>query len=121
MVLIFQRQQLGPLDVLINTLRQLDTDVVQIEELVIGGVPRRLFVAGVWRDYARQWGAIIVPLADYRGFTGDATATEASFDLAPGADPEEVQAALQAALSDAVRQLKLVPQSRYDDAAAFFG
>jgi hypothetical protein len=26
------------LDVLINTLRQLDTDVVQIEELVIGGV-----------------------------------------------------------------------------------
>ena len=24
-------------------------------------------------------------------------------------------------LADAVRQLKLVPQSRYDDAAAFFG
>jgi len=25
------------------------------------------------------------------------------------------------ALADAVRQLKLVPQSRYDDAAEFFG
>jgi len=25
------------------------------------------------------------------------------------------------ALADAVRQLKVVPQSRYDDAAAFFG
>jgi len=25
------------------------------------------------------------------------------------------------ALADAVRQLKLVPPSRYDDAAAFFG
>jgi 6-phosphofructokinase 1 len=24
-------------------------------------------------------------------------------------------------LADAVRQLKLVPESRYDDAAAFFG
>ncbi len=76
--------------------------VGEVRELVIGGVPRRLFVAGVWRDYARQWGAIIVPLADYRGFTGDATATEASFDLAPGADPAAVQTALQAALPQAV-------------------
>jgi putative ABC transport system permease protein len=75
----------------------------EVHELVIGGVPRRLFVAGTWRDYARQWGAIVVPLEDYRRFTGDATATEAAFDLNPGADARAVQEALQAALPVAVQ------------------
>jgi putative ABC transport system permease protein len=75
----------------------------EVHELVIGGVPRRLFVAGTWRDYARQWGAIVVPLEDYRCFTGDATATEAAFDLNPGADARAVQEALQAALPVAVQ------------------
>ena len=32
-----------------------------------------------------------------------------------------VQEIGRVALADAVRQLKLVPQSRYDDAAEFFG
>ena len=74
----------------------------EVHELVIGGVPRRLFVAGTWRDYARQWGAIVVPLEDYRCFTGDATATEAAFDLNPGADARAVQdsARLTAAAAD---------------------
>lgn len=75
----------------------------EVHELVIGGVPRRLFVAGTWRDYARQWGAIILPISDYRRFTGDATATEAAFDLNPGADARAVQEALQAALPVAVQ------------------
>ena len=75
----------------------------EVHELVIGGVPRRLFVAGTWRDYARQWGAIILPLDDYRRFTGDATATEAAFDLKPGADARTVQDALQQALPAAVQ------------------
>jgi putative ABC transport system permease protein len=75
----------------------------EVHELVIGGVPRRLFVAGTWRDYARQWGAIVLPLDDYRRFTGDATATEAAFDLKPGADVHAVQDALQAALPVAVQ------------------
>ena len=75
----------------------------EVHELVIGGVPRRLFVAGTWRDYARQWGAIVLPLEEYRRFTGDATATEAAFDLKPGADARAVQDALQQALPVAVQ------------------
>ncbi len=75
----------------------------EVQELVIGGQPRRLFVAGVWRDYARQWGAIILPLAEYRRFTGDATATEAAITLASGADARSVQTALAAALPPAVQ------------------
>ena len=77
--------------------------VGEVHDLVIGGTVRRLFVAGTWRDYARQWGAIIVPVADYQRFTGDDTATEASFDLRPGADARAVQAALQGALPAAVQ------------------
>lgn len=75
----------------------------EVHELVIGGVPRRLFVAGTWRDYARQWGAIILPISDYRRFTGDATATEAAFDLKAGADARAVQILLQATLPPAVQ------------------
>ncbi|OYQ31043.1 hypothetical protein CHU93_05515 [Sandarakinorhabdus cyanobacteriorum] len=71
--------------------------------LAIAGRPRPVFVAGVWRDYARQFGAIILPLADYRRLTGDLTMTDAAFDLAPGAQPHAVQQALAAALPAAVR------------------
>ena len=77
--------------------------VGEVQRIVIGGQPRRLFIAGTWRDYARQWGAIILPLNDYRRFTGDATATEAAFDLQAGAEPQAVQQALQAALPAAVQ------------------
>lgn len=75
----------------------------EVRELAIGGQPRRLFVAGIWRDYARQWGAIIVPMANWQRFTGDASASEAAISLAPGADALSVQQALAAALPDAVR------------------
>ncbi|WP_310475401.1 ABC transporter permease [Sandarakinorhabdus sp.] len=77
--------------------------VGEVHSLVIGGQPRRLFVAGTWRDYARQWGAVMLPLEDYRRLTGDVSATEAAFELQPGADAHTVQNALQAALPAAVQ------------------
>lgn len=76
--------------------------VGEVRDVVIGGTQRRLFVAGIWRDYARQWGAIILPMADYQRFTGDASASDASFDLAPGHDAADVQAALRKALPPAL-------------------
>ncbi len=53
--------------------------------LPLGGANRRVFVAGVWRDYARQFGAIAIGEADFTRLTGDASRTEAAIDLAPGA------------------------------------
>ncbi|MBG9387694.1 ABC transporter permease [Caenimonas aquaedulcis] len=50
------------------------------------------FVAGVWRDYVRQSGAIAMEGADYRRLTGDARANDLQLWLAPGADAGEVQA-----------------------------
>jgi putative ABC transport system permease protein len=41
-------------------------------------------VAGVWRDYARQFGAIAMRTSDYQAATGDTTITDAGIWLKPG-------------------------------------
>ena len=61
------------------------------------GENTRFAVAGVWRDYARQSGAVMIDEADYARITGDATRDEAAVTLAPGADAGAVSAALLAA------------------------
>jgi putative ABC transport system permease protein len=53
-------------------------------------------VAGVWRDYARQTGAIELRLTDYRRLTNDESATDAALTLAPGTSAAQVIAALRA-------------------------
>ena len=44
------------------------------------------FVRGVWRDYARQYGAIVIAAADFRRLTGDERINDLALWLAPGAD-----------------------------------
>ncbi|HOL37411.1 MAG TPA: ABC transporter permease [Rubrivivax sp.] len=53
-------------------------------------------VRGIWRDYARQFGAIAIDLADYRALTGDDRVNELALWLAPGTEPEPVLGALRA-------------------------
>jgi putative ABC transport system permease protein len=53
-------------------------------------------VAGVWRDYARQSGAIQLRLSDYQRLSGDTEATDAALRLQHDADPSAVIAALRA-------------------------
>jgi putative ABC transport system permease protein len=55
-------------------------------------------VAGVWRDYARQFGTIAMAMPDYARATGDTTVTEGAVDVAKGARAEAVIAALRAQL-----------------------
>jgi putative ABC transport system permease protein len=55
------------------------------------------FVAGVWRDYARQSGAIAIDQRDYERLTGDQRVNDLALWLADGADPAEVQAAVRRA------------------------
>jgi putative ABC transport system permease protein len=57
----------------------------------------RVFVRGLWRDYARQHGALVMPLADYQRLTGDRRVTDLALWLAPGADLAAVQQALRSA------------------------
>ncbi|WP_233805569.1 FtsX-like permease family protein [Paraburkholderia sp. HP33-1] len=61
------------------------------------GEPGQTFaVAGVWRDYARQSGAIQIPLADYRRLTGDSTATDVAVTVERGVSVERVVEKLRA-------------------------
>lgn len=61
------------------------------------GQGRRFAVAGVWRDYARQQGAIVIGSADYARLTGDLDRDEAVVLVAAGASPAQVGRALIAA------------------------
>jgi putative ABC transport system permease protein len=53
-------------------------------------------VAGVWRDYARQHGAIVIDRATYAALSGDRRANDAALWLRPGTEPAALEAALRA-------------------------
>ena len=55
-----------------------------------------VFVRGVWRDYARQHGAVTLAQADYRRLSGDGRINDMALWLRPGASGTEVQAQLRA-------------------------
>jgi putative ABC transport system permease protein len=64
--------------------------------LPLGGRERPFVVAGVWRDYARQLGALLLRRADYVALTGDHRANDAALWLSAGATPAQAMAALRA-------------------------
>ena len=53
------------------------------------------FVAGIWRDYARQFGTIAMDRADYARLSSDKRVNDMAFWLAPGAHTEDVEQALR--------------------------
>lgn len=59
------------------------------------GPPRSFFVAGVWRDYARQGGTVALSAADLAQLTGDRSVNDIALWLAPGADEGSVQQAIR--------------------------
>lgn len=84
--------------------------------LAIGGKPHEFIVAGVWRDYVRQAGAIQMRLDDYRKLTGDTDVNDAAVWLQSGVTPTQAIAelrrlpfgnALEIAEPDAIRALSL--------------
>ena len=63
--------------------------------LPISGRTERFTVAGVWRDYGRQQGAIAMERSRYIALTGDRTVTTGALWLADGADRPAVEASLR--------------------------
>ncbi|PSL86393.1 ABC transporter permease [Variovorax sp. WS11] len=59
----------------------------------------RFFVAGVWRDYVRQFGAITVHAPEFERLTGDRSVSDVALWLAPGANEAQVQQAVRAVAS----------------------
>ena len=63
--------------------------------LPIAGAPTRVAVLGVWRDYARQFGAVAIDARVYEQLSGDVRRNDLALWLAPGARIDEVQQALR--------------------------
>lgn len=59
--------------------------------LPLQGQLREFKVAGIWRDYARAAGAVIVRRSDYIAMTGDRDAGDAALWLAKGASAPQLQ------------------------------
>jgi len=68
-------------------------------QLPLGGRIQSLFVAGVWRDFVRPAGAIVIARADYIAATGDGSANEGSIWRRPQTSSAALEAAIRASLN----------------------
>ncbi|MCY7317973.1 MAG: ABC transporter permease [Ramlibacter sp.] len=67
----------------------------QPQAQVVGAAPTQFFVAGIWRDYVRQTGAVAIDDRSYQALTGDLLANDVQLWLAPGASAQSVQASVR--------------------------
>ena len=67
----------------------------KVVELPIAGKPVAFTVAGVWRDYVRPQGAIVIERERYIALTGDRSATSGALWLIPGASADELERAIE--------------------------
>ena len=63
--------------------------------LPLGGADEHFVVAGIWRDYVRQSGAIAIQRADYVRITGDMRANDLQLWLDPSAVPSDVEESIR--------------------------
>ncbi len=68
----------------------------RIELPLPDGTRVSVFVAGVWRDYARQHGAVAMHAADYQRLTGDRRVNDMALWLRAGTDSAALQRSLRA-------------------------
>lgn len=59
--------------------------------LPLGGREIEVYVAGLWRDYARTWGAIVIDRDEYARLSGDRAINDVALDFA---DADAAQAAV---------------------------
>jgi putative ABC transport system permease protein len=84
------------------------------------GAAREFTVAGIWRDYARQSGAIAINRELYVELTGDRLVNDAALWLAPGASLDAVRGALREGLGGAnveiatTRELRAISLGAFD-------
>ena len=75
------------------------SDVISLP--IAGGT--RFTVAGVWRDYGRQGGAVLIDDRDYQRLTGDEARDDFAVTLAPGQDAAKIARSLLGRLPPALR------------------
>jgi putative ABC transport system permease protein len=67
----------------------------KVVELPIAGKPVAFTVVGVWRDYVRPQGAIVIERERFIALTGDRSATSGALWLTPGASADELERAIE--------------------------
>ena len=72
-------------------------------EVPIAGRNVRFRIAGVWRDYARQQGALVIERSRYVALSGDGRATDAALSLAEGTSADAAKKAIGAVFGGAER------------------
>ncbi|HEX5651386.1 MAG TPA: FtsX-like permease family protein [Steroidobacteraceae bacterium] len=70
-------------------------DVGHVFDLPLGGRTVRASVRGIWRDYERPGGAVVLDRATFVALTHDRNATTAALWLRNGVDPERLGASLR--------------------------
>ncbi len=70
----------------------------KVVELPIAGKLQRFTVAGIWRDYARQHGTVIIERELYASLSGDRNSNDAALYLAPGASSKAIEQAIRAGI-----------------------
>ncbi|MBS0450985.1 MAG: ABC transporter permease [Proteobacteria bacterium] len=72
------------------------------------GSSPRFFVAGVWRDYVRQFGAITMDARDFERLTGERGVSDIALWLGPGASESQVQSSIRALAAEQLGSADLV-------------
>jgi len=67
-------------------------------QVPLAGKAQMFTVAGVWRDYARQQGALVIDRVTYAQLTGDTSANDAAVWLRPGVTLAHLRDELDAAI-----------------------
>jgi putative ABC transport system permease protein len=68
-------------------------------DLPLAGRMQHFIVAGIWRDYVRAFGAVVITRTSYMQATGDRNANEGSLWLKPGVTAASAEAAVRAAIA----------------------
>lgn len=76
--------------------------VGDIAQIPLAGQQHDFTVAGIWRDYARQTGALMIEPDVYVALTGDRLANDVALWLSPGVGMAQAAAALRERLGEAV-------------------
>jgi putative ABC transport system permease protein len=81
-------------------------------ELPVNGKSVAFVVGGVFRDYARQHGAVLVDRADYIALTGDRRVNDGAVWLQPGVTAAQAMAAIRALPGGAELDIAAPPEIR---------
>ncbi len=81
-------------------------------DLPLGEGVQPFQVAGIWRDYARQQGAIVIEMEIFRTLTGDGRVNDLGLFLAGGANPTQVMSDIRDLLGERVSDMILPGELR---------